>query len=220
MFWPIRHRRLRHSLSAYIDGQLSAAEAEALEQHLAACDACRRELEELRATVLALRDLPEEAIPRSFALTPGQVARPTPPRPVPASPVLATGMRLAGAALAFALAAVLVVDLGDLGGDSGGPMGVSEAPAEMAAPDEISAPEPMEGAEKEADRAAAPDRAEEEGVETYGEVTPLTGAAELQEAAKPGGGLDPLQAAEVAIGAALGFLVVGNLTLAFAKRKR
>ena len=117
MFWFNRHRRLRDQLSAYTDGQLTAAETEALERHLAACVDCRQALEDIRATVLALRDLPSVEVPRSFALRPEQVARPARPRPALAVPVLATGMRLAGAALVFALATVLVVDLGDLRGD-------------------------------------------------------------------------------------------------------
>ncbi len=121
MLWPNRHRPYRDRLSVYIDGQLTGPETEALERHLAGCPVCRRQLDELRATVLALRDLPQEDVPRSFALTPEQAADPSPRPAPPRAPALATGARLAAAALAVALAAVLLVDLGDLGGGGGGP---------------------------------------------------------------------------------------------------
>src|SRR3990172_11917543 len=70
MLWPGAHRRFREGLSAYIDGELEAAAAERLETHLAACEGCRLELEQLRATAAALRDLPEAELPRSFTLSP------------------------------------------------------------------------------------------------------------------------------------------------------
>ncbi len=114
MIWFNRHRRLRDQLSAYIDGELDASAAERLERHLAECGRCRQEMEQLRATVAALQELPAVEPPRSFTLSPERVA-PRPPTPV-ASP-LAFGARIAAAGVAAALAVVLVVDLGDLGGD-------------------------------------------------------------------------------------------------------
>ncbi|MCR4419404.1 MAG: anti-sigma factor [Clostridia bacterium] len=42
-------RKARQLLSPYIDGELAPQEQAALEEHLAACEACRAELEELRA---------------------------------------------------------------------------------------------------------------------------------------------------------------------------
>ena len=120
MLWFNRHRRFRDKLSAYLDEQLRPDELAALKSHLAACPSCSAELEELRLTVAALRELPVEPAPRSFALTPEQVA-PRPPSPVRApSPALTYGMRTAGAALAVALAVVLVIDVSDSGGNQGG----------------------------------------------------------------------------------------------------
>src|SRR3989304_2066623 len=119
MLWLNRHRRFLDRLSAYIDRELSPGQAGALEAHLASCSACRRHLQELQATVLALRDLPQAQVPRSFALTPEQAARPAAPPPAPRPAALSTGARLTAASLALVLAAVLVVDIGDLGGGNG-----------------------------------------------------------------------------------------------------
>jgi hypothetical protein len=119
MLWFDRHRRFRARLSGYIDAQLSPKEARAVDTHLEGCDACRQEVGELRATVMVMRDLAPTDIPRSFTLSPEQVARSI-PLPLPSTPPLAIGMRLAGAALAFSLAAVMVADFGDFSGSGGG----------------------------------------------------------------------------------------------------
>ncbi len=119
MHWLNKHARLRHKLSPYIDDQLTASETAALEAHLASCDACRRRLDELRATVSALHEQPQAEAPRSFAITPGRLERKSAAaaRPLPA---LGLGMRLAGGGVALALAIVVVGDLtlGDNGGAS------------------------------------------------------------------------------------------------------
>ena len=114
MFWFDRHRRLRDQLSAYIDDALDPAASGRLEAHLEECARCRAELKQLRSTVAALHDLPEARVPRSFSLSPERAAA---PRPSMAATPLAFGARIAAAGVAAALAAVLVVDLGDLGGD-------------------------------------------------------------------------------------------------------
>jgi hypothetical protein len=118
MFWFGRHRRLRDRLSAYIDRGLDPAATRRLEAHLGECARCRAELEQLRSTVAALRELPEARVPRSFALSPERASA---LRPSMAAAPLAFGARIAAAGVAAALAAVLVVDLGDLGGDGGAP---------------------------------------------------------------------------------------------------
>jgi hypothetical protein len=108
-----RHRRFRKRLSAYIDGELSGDDAESLDGHLESCDACRLELDQMRATVNAMRSLPDVETPRSFRLTPEMVAERRPANAwSPATPVM-NGMRLAAAGLTVALAVVFVVDLGD-----------------------------------------------------------------------------------------------------------
>jgi len=138
MLWPGSHRRFRESLSAYIDGELEAAAAERLEAHLAACEGCRLELQQLRATAAALRDLPEAEAPRSFTLSPERAAA---RRPLTgATAPLALGMRLAAAGVAVALAAVFVVDLGGLAEDNEAgtvaPQAASDRGTEYAAPDD------------------------------------------------------------------------------------
>ena len=227
MFWFDRHRRLRDQISAYVDGALDPPAAGRLEAHLGECEGCRTELEQLRSTVAALRELPEAQAPRSFALSPERAAVRRPA--VPAAP-LAFGARIAAAGVAVALAAVLVVDLGDLGGD-----GVTE---------EVSAPQMT--AEREADEGvmegegaapaavpepygtpAAPEAAAEDAGadfmrDTAAGVTPAAGPdeAEAPSAAPSDGGIDALTAAEIGLAAALGVLVAGSLVLALAGRKR
>lgn len=58
----------RELLSAYLDGELSASERQALAQHLASCDTCGEELDALRQVRTLLRALPSPALPRSFTL--------------------------------------------------------------------------------------------------------------------------------------------------------
>jgi hypothetical protein len=111
-----KHRKARNNLSAYIDGQLAARDLTALEAHLEACEACRLELRQLRATIVALGAMPQAEPRRSFRLTPAMAATPRPaPRPEP-RPALANGVRIAAVGLAAALAIVVVVDAGDSGG--------------------------------------------------------------------------------------------------------
>ena len=71
MEFPFRigHWRIRALLSSYVDGEVSAAEARRVEEHAAACSACRDELDSLTATVELVRALPELELPRSFELT-------------------------------------------------------------------------------------------------------------------------------------------------------
>ncbi len=118
MFWFNRHRRLRDQLSAYIDGELDDSAAERLERHLAECGRCRQEMEQLRATVAALQELPAVEPPRSFTLSPERAAAPRPAQP--GVTPLALGMRLAAAGVAAALVAVVLVDLGDVGDNGAG----------------------------------------------------------------------------------------------------
>lgn len=117
-----KHRRAQDNLSAYADGELSSKDKQALEDHLEACEQCRLDLDGLRATMGALRSLPDVEPRRSFALTSEMVtpARPA-PRPGPA-PALTYGTRLAAAGLAAALVIVFAIDFSDSdtgGGDAG-----------------------------------------------------------------------------------------------------
>lgn len=242
MLWFDRHRRLRDQLSAYLDGELDESAVAGLEGHLAECDSCRLELEQLRAAAAALRELPQAEAPRSFTLSPDQVA--PRPAPAPAGP-LAIGMRMATAGVAAALAVVLVLDLGGFTGD-----GVREdapAPAMEPAAEDRAAEQPAPADEPPAE--AAPDGAT--GVGTADTPAPDTVAGE-EPAATPApddgdaqfadpespapdepetvappetvaaedGGIDALTAAQIGLAAALGVLVAGSLVLGFIGRKR
>jgi len=50
-----RHRRYRHSLNAYVDGELGPTETRRLEEHLAGCGECRVQLERLKSLQGLLR---------------------------------------------------------------------------------------------------------------------------------------------------------------------
>lgn len=152
MLWLNKHARFRGKLSPYIDGRLTPGETGELEAHLAGCDACRRELDELRATASVLRELPQAEPRRSFALTPGMLERRATPRP--SAPPLAAGMRLASAAVAVALTVVAIGDL-SMGGGTGDEAGGG---AVMESPDELrTAGETGMGLEAPAEDAAGPE---------------------------------------------------------------
>ena len=57
---------IKELLSEYVDGELSAADAASVEQHLAGCDACRAELEALRQTAALVRSLPRADAPEGL----------------------------------------------------------------------------------------------------------------------------------------------------------
>lgn len=68
----------QEQLSAALDGMLAPEEQAALDAHLAGCETCTREMEELRQVRMLLRAMPEPALPRSFLLLPteGELAAP------------------------------------------------------------------------------------------------------------------------------------------------
>ena len=65
---PTDWERQREQLSAYIDGELSAAERAELERHIPRCPECQEALGELRRVHDLLAALPMPKAPRSFAL--------------------------------------------------------------------------------------------------------------------------------------------------------
>lgn len=91
----------QEQLSAALDGMLTPEEQAELDAHLAGCESCRRELEELRQVRSLLRAVPEPALPRSFLLplegnlpahrtsrTPPATSAPGAPRtPTPVTPL-------------------------------------------------------------------------------------------------------------------------------------
>lgn len=62
-------------LSDYLGGDLPEAQRTAVEEHLAACGRCARDLASLRFTVQLVRQLPSRPVPRSFAI-PASESRP------------------------------------------------------------------------------------------------------------------------------------------------
>ena len=122
MLWLSKHARHRNNLSPYVDGRLAPVDTAALEAHLGACQPCRYELEDLRATVAAARELPQLETPRSFAVTPQMLERRRAIDLAPSASPLALGMRIASAALAVVLAVVVIGDFSEGGngiGDGG-----------------------------------------------------------------------------------------------------
>ena len=164
-------RRDIERLSAYLDGELSEAEAAKLEARLQAEPLLRGGLEEMRQTSQLVAALPQARVPRNFILSPemaGQVERGW------RYPV----MQLATALAAFAFLVVVGFDAIASQGFSfgaGAPNMAAEAPvAEEAAPPE--ALMEMQG-DAESDQPAAEPRAEvQEATETS--QTEAFGAAE------------------------------------------
>ena len=107
-----RHRRCRRLLSAYLDGEVTASERRMVAEHLSECGACTSELEELKMTVVLLRDLPDLPVPRSFTLERAPV-------PADGGTGLLRAARLATAA-AGSFAAVMLVGTMAVGVLTGG----------------------------------------------------------------------------------------------------
>jgi len=119
-------RHPRDDISARADGELASERRGALEAHLAGCELCRAELDELLAVRSALRGLPQVAAPRSFTLTQAMVERKPPPVTSRATPAF-VAMRLAGAGFAAVLAVVVMLDAGGIVDDTGSRSSSDEA---------------------------------------------------------------------------------------------
>ena len=70
------HELIQENLCAYIDGELNASEAAAVEAHLASCPACAWEKQTLEQTSRLLSQAPKVAVPRSFVVREAQVSAP------------------------------------------------------------------------------------------------------------------------------------------------
>ncbi|MCH7616601.1 MAG: zf-HC2 domain-containing protein [Chloroflexi bacterium] len=112
-------RHPRRDISAHADGELAPDRLNAFETHLAGCQRCRTELNDLLVVRSALRDLPQVAAPRSFALTPAMAEREPPPVTSRTTPSF-VAMRVAGAGFAAVLAVVVMLDAGGIVDDNGG----------------------------------------------------------------------------------------------------
>lgn len=104
-------RHVRNQLSAFVDGELNAAAARAVEEHLAHCEACAREKSSLAGLVHLTSLIPDEEVPdRLHASILTRLAYadvPAPPQRVPAPAMfrsLWTGTALTGALAAAAFA--------------------------------------------------------------------------------------------------------------------
>lgn len=73
LFGFMREHRYAHAhLSAYIDGELTAADARRIERHTSWCPHCRRLLDGLQRTVAGLRSLNQ---PRARHIADGVINR-------------------------------------------------------------------------------------------------------------------------------------------------
>ena len=201
MLWRNPHRRFQERLSAYLDGEVGADEAYALQAHLDSCDSCAAEFADLRMASAALAELPEVEVPRSFALTPDLVGRAAPQAYGARS--ASTGFRLAGGALAAALAVVLVLDAGGIVGNGrGAPAGGGDefprAAYDMTSSAAASPPETDGSAAEQGGAAsgeieeATPKIAADGGKRTAETPTPTPKATELPGAAAAQPGLNGL----------------------------
>ena len=175
MEFPFRigHSRIRGLLSAYVDGEVSAADARRVEEHVAACSTCRDELDSLTATVELVRGLPELELPRSFELTRLPEEEPRVSFGVWA-PRLATSV--AGLLLVVLLAGDFTGTLIQSGGSDEAETGVQfDAPSAPAAMD-AAAPAP-EAAQAAAPRQAAQLRMADAAPATPTSVTAAQAAA-------------------------------------------
>jgi predicted anti-sigma-YlaC factor YlaD len=99
------HERVEALLSAYLDGRASQVQRTMVERHLKSCANCERNLATLRATVVAVRDLPHVRAPRSFALPRSMAKQPR------STPRLYPLLRTATAFAAFLFVVVVAGDL-------------------------------------------------------------------------------------------------------------
>ncbi|HEU4754567.1 MAG TPA: zf-HC2 domain-containing protein [Armatimonadota bacterium] len=108
-------RKVRNELSAYADRELAPARARAVEEHLAGCEDCRRELHSLTRLVRCATSIPQEEVPaglhgriltRLAYATAGPAPVAAAPRPTP-SPLFWIFPAFAGAAAAIGLGAFL-----------------------------------------------------------------------------------------------------------------
>jgi hypothetical protein len=130
------HGWVRSNLSAYLDRVLAAAAEERLERHLAGCEVCATELASVRATMLAVRSVPEFRAPRSFALTPRMVEARTRRIAQPSRFwTLTRGLETGAAAAAVLFVALIVGDITTRGARNAEPSAPSVSQLEKTSAD-------------------------------------------------------------------------------------
>jgi anti-sigma factor RsiW len=152
-----RHRPDVPALSAYADGSASAADAAAIERHLAACEVCRAEVAGLRSLRATLGAMPQAEHPRSFRLRAADVERAPGRASASGFGVAMRLMPMVSAAAGLVFVLVLGADLA--GGSGGAQMAASraDAPVQARAANTIqSAPTVRSGADSAAAGATAP----------------------------------------------------------------
>ena len=103
-------------VSAFLDGALSTKEMSQVDLHMASCEVCAQDANELRSVISVLGAMPTVPAPRSFAIpVPASAWVPEPSRPW-WSPAPLMGLRAAAVGAAIALA---IVFAGDLSGGFG-----------------------------------------------------------------------------------------------------
>jgi anti-sigma factor RsiW len=123
-----RAQRRRESLSAYLDGALSARQRGQLEEQLAVDTELRRELQQIRAVKESLSRLPRARAPRNFTLDPALYGKPVRQPAIELYPVLRA------ATVVTAIMLVAVVSLQFFGpGAFGRDLAYSPAQEEMVA---------------------------------------------------------------------------------------
>jgi len=108
----VNRRKRDEQLSAYIDGELSAAERARLEAQLATSPSLRAELAALQRTVALVQELPPVAVPRNFLLPQAAARQPrvrpaTRPRLAWAAPLLTAASTVVSLLFVITLAANL-----------------------------------------------------------------------------------------------------------------
>jgi anti-sigma factor RsiW len=113
MGWFQRNEHSEEQLSAYLDGELDARQAEKVARHLSGCPACTATLEDLRSGKALLAELPRLAPSRSFVLGPEHARERAVSRPRQRS-----AFAFAPAIAATVLVALLVFDFGSFSSSS------------------------------------------------------------------------------------------------------
>ena len=96
---------VRDLLDEYVDGELAPADRASVEEHLAGCEACRTECEELRKTAELVRSMPRAAAPEGLV---AEVRRQIEERRQARRWVIVRWSRAAGWAAAAAIVAVII----------------------------------------------------------------------------------------------------------------
>lgn len=171
-------------LSAYLDGQISEADAARIDQRLAQCADCRQELDALRSIVSLLQQMPELTLPRSFIM-PGP-----PPAPIairPPAPLRMPQWVYSGSAAVAALVLAVLISADATG------LLAPDIPARTLESTSAAATAPQ----------AAPERLQADGAEAAVEMAaPLAPVAELAVKAEKGISVTVTQESEISEAAA------------------